>query len=94
MTVPEVQTYGEALARELAAALGEGPFTVAGPADRSGHLFGVRVPPGLSLPRLVDTLRQRNVFVSVRGSAVRVSPHVFNTPGDVHALAEALRAAG
>jgi selenocysteine lyase/cysteine desulfurase len=27
----------------------------------------------------------------VRGSAVRVSPHVFNTQDDVAALAEALR---
>jgi selenocysteine lyase/cysteine desulfurase len=93
-TVPEIQAYGEALARQLAALLGEGPFAVAGPADRTGHLFGVRVPPGLSLPRLVDTLRERNVFVSVRGSAVRVSPHVFNTPEDMQALAEALHAAG
>ena len=91
-SVPEIQAYGEALARQLAAELGDGPFTVADPADRSGHLFGVSVPPGMPLPRLLDELRQRNIIVSVRGSAVRVSPHVYNAPDDVHALAEALKA--
>jgi selenocysteine lyase/cysteine desulfurase len=90
-SVPEIQAYCETLTRGLAAELGEGPFEMAAPPDRYGHMFGVRVPPGMPLPKIVEALRAKNVYVSVRGSAVRVSPHVFNTPEDLHALAEALR---
>jgi selenocysteine lyase/cysteine desulfurase len=91
--VPEIQAYCAGLARKLAEILGEGPFRVAAPRDRAGHLFGVRVPPGVALPRLVEELQRRNVHVSVRGNSVRVSPHVFNTEEDMLALAETLRGA-
>ena len=89
--VPGIQAYCDHLAQGLAQALGEGPFRVAAPRDRAGHLFGVRVPPGTSLPKLVEELKRRDVHVSVRGTSVRVSPHVFNTPADLLALAEVLR---
>ena len=38
-------------------------------------------------------LRDRKIFVSLRGSALRVSPHLYNNEDDVEALVEALRAA-
>jgi selenocysteine lyase/cysteine desulfurase len=88
--VPEIQAYCADLAQGLAGALGEGPFRLAAPRDRAGHMFGVRVPPGTSLPKLVEELKRRDVHVSVRGNSVRVSPHVYNTPEDLLALAEAL----
>ncbi len=91
--VAEIQVYCARQAQGLADALGEGPFRVAAPQDRAGHLFGVRVPPGVALPKLVEELKRRDVHVSVRGSAVRVSPHVYNSPEDLQALAEALRGA-
>ena len=34
--------------------------------------------------------RSENVFVSVRGESVRVSPHLYNTEGDVERLFEVL----
>ena len=91
--VPEIQAYCARLAQGLADALGEGPFRVAAPQDRAGHLFGVRVPPGVALPRLVDELKRRDVHVSVRGSSVRVSPHLYNSAEDLQVLAEVLRGA-
>lgn len=62
-------------------------------AHRFGHMIGVRFPKGLP-----DGLRERltaeKVYVSVRGSAVRVSPHVYNDEADVDRLLAVLRSMG
>ncbi|MEZ0607519.1 aminotransferase class V-fold PLP-dependent enzyme [Fibrella sp. WM1] len=58
---------------------------------RGHHLLGVWVPPHLDAMVVTKTLMARNVSVSARGRAIRVSPHVYNTPDDVQALVEALR---
>jgi selenocysteine lyase/cysteine desulfurase len=60
---------------------------------RSPHLFGLRMPPGLDLADLRGALERRQVSVSLRGSSLRVSPHVYNDTEDVAALAEGMRAA-
>jgi selenocysteine lyase/cysteine desulfurase len=60
---------------------------------RSPHLFGIRMPPSLDLVTVRDALSRRNVAVSLRGSSLRVSPHLYNDASDVAALLEALRAA-
>ena len=39
---------------------------------------------------LGERLRERKVFVSIRGSAIRVSPHVYNDQADIEALIGAL----
>jgi selenocysteine lyase/cysteine desulfurase len=59
---------------------------------RVANLFGLRPPPGLSLERLRDELASRRIAVSVRGSAIRVAPHVYNDAADLEALVEALSA--
>jgi len=51
------------------------------------------MPPGLDLKSLRDTLIARRIHVSLRGSALRVSPNVYNDAGDVAALVTALEEA-
>ena len=60
------------------------------PADqRSPHMIGLRL--GSNAPDdLAARLAGRNVFVSVRGDSVRVSPHVYNNESDVERLFAAL----
>jgi selenocysteine lyase/cysteine desulfurase len=59
---------------------------------RAGHMTGLRI--GTEAPRdLATRLAARNVFVSVRGENLRVSPHLYNTKEDVHRLFEALEEA-
>jgi selenocysteine lyase/cysteine desulfurase len=87
-----VQRYCRDLTRSLleeAAALG---FGVEDERWRAGHLFGLRMPPSLNLAALRDRLVARDISVSLRGSALRVSPNVYNDAEDVAALAEVLRA--
>jgi selenocysteine lyase/cysteine desulfurase len=58
---------------------------------RAPHYLGLQMaaaPP----PQLLPELAKRNVYVSVRGSAIRVTPHVYNTEADVDRFVEALEA--
>ena len=58
---------------------------------RAAHLFGVRLPSGFSVVAMQTALSERGVSVSVRGSALRVSPHVYNDAADLAALVAAVR---
>lgn len=57
---------------------------------RAPHLLGLRFAGGTS--GLVESLRARNVFVSVRGDTMRVAPHLWTRPADVERLLAALPA--
>ena len=65
-------------------------FGVEDDAYRARHLFGLRMPAGVDLRALRDLLTARRIHVSLRGSALRVSPHVYNDEHDVAALVAAL----
>lgn len=58
---------------------------------RSPHLFGVRLPENLRLETLQEELTRRRISASLRGSALRVSVHAYNEPGDLEALVAVLR---
>lgn len=65
-------------------------YRVEDPAWRARHLVGVRLPAGGSTDVLRASLAERKVSVSVRGDAIRVSPHVYNDDEDLAALVDAL----
>ena len=56
---------------------------------RAGHLLGLRLPGGAP-EDLAARLAAARVFVSVRGDAVRVAPHVYNDEADADRLLEVL----
>ena len=56
---------------------------------RAGHFLGLRFAQGVP-PGLLDVLAREKVYVSVRGSSVRVTPHLYNTDADVERLFTAL----
>ena len=60
---------------------------------RSSHLFGLRMPPGVDLALLKQTLADRNVSASLRGTALRLAPNVYNDLEDVDVLMSVLREA-
>jgi selenocysteine lyase/cysteine desulfurase len=61
------------------------------PADRrAGHYLGLRFRGGVP-PDLPARLAAENIHVSVRGSAMRVTPHLWNTDEDVERLFAALK---
>ena len=56
---------------------------------RASHMIGLKLGPDAPAD-LAARLASENVFVSVRGRSLRVSPHLYNTEGDVERLFEVL----
>ncbi len=65
-------------------------FSVADEHERAANLFGVKLPGGLDPGACSRHLLARDIHVSVRGSSVRVSPHVYNDERDLEMLVRAL----
>jgi selenocysteine lyase/cysteine desulfurase len=68
-------------------------FTVEDEAWRGSHLFGLRMPAAIDLAGLKEALARRRVVASLRGSALRLAPNVYNDASDVEALMDGLREA-
>lgn len=60
---------------------------------RCAHLFGLRTPAGVDPVALSQALAAQNIFVSVRGDFIRVSPHLYNDERDFEALLDVLKRA-
>jgi selenocysteine lyase/cysteine desulfurase len=58
---------------------------------RANHLFGFLLPNAVDKNKLLHQLQSSKVFVSLRGDAIRVSPHVYNERRDIEALIEVLK---
>lgn len=58
---------------------------------RGNHLFGIYLPNNTNINLLKTVLAKHHVFVSFRGNAVRVSPHLYNTKKDFEVLVSCFR---
>jgi selenocysteine lyase/cysteine desulfurase len=87
--VDEIESYIGALTDEVAAGAEGLGWEVPPPERRARHMLGLRRPGGIP-EGLPARLKDANVHVSVRGSSIRVSPHVYNTSADVARLLEVL----
>jgi len=88
-----IQAYAKDLSTPLleeARALG---YRLESEAFRVGHIFGIRMPDGLCIDTVREALEREKVSTSLRGSALRVSPNVYNDQDDVDALIRALGSA-
>jgi len=65
---------------------------VSAPALRAGHFLGVRFAGGVP-PDLPDRLAAQQIYVSVRGDAMRITPHLYNNDTDIERLFAMLAAA-
>ena len=88
-----IQAYCRELTRELLAEAPDLGFTLEEEGWRGAHLFGLRAPPGRDIDRVQRMLQEANVFVSRRGSALRVAPNLYNDEQDIGAFREVLRKA-
>lgn len=86
-----IQDYCDALTNSFigdAQLLG---FQMESEAYRSKHLFGLRLPEGVSGEKALKIFHQRKLSLSLRGDAIRVSPHVYNDSKDINKLMSSLR---
>ncbi len=54
-------------------------------AHRSPHMLGIRLPDDAAR-RIANALHARQVYVSLRGNKLRISPHLYNTSDDIERL--------
>ena len=57
---------------------------------RAGHFLGLRFPGGPP-DGLLERLAEAQVYVSLRGDSMRVTPHVYNNTADIDRLIETLQ---
>ncbi|HEX6982909.1 MAG TPA: aminotransferase class V-fold PLP-dependent enzyme [Balneolaceae bacterium] len=85
-----IQSYCKELTSELVHELPTLGYKIEDEKWRGHHMFGIRLPKRITTDKLQQELGKRNIYVSVRGSAIRISPNVYNDEADVEALLEIL----
>ncbi len=60
---------------------------------RAAHLFGIRLPEGSNVMEVKDALARKRIYVSIRGNAVRIAPHVYNDRSHMDKFVQALKEA-
>jgi len=88
--VQNIQQYCKNLSEENITRLKELGYQVEDEEHRSAHLFGIRAGKHHNIQEIQKRLNERNIVVSFRGDAIRVSPNVYNTKEELHKLVEAL----
>lgn len=81
--VEAVQQYCTALSAPLVECLRNNDCRVEEDAYRAGHLFGFTLPEQYAAAALMQHLKEQQVYVSLRGNSIRVSPHVYNTDAEI-----------
>ena len=85
-----IQSYCKSLTHELVGSLREMEIEIEDDHHRAFHLFGIKLPDNINSEKLVQKFRNENLFLSVRGNSIRISPHVYNTEKDIEVLSEIL----
>ncbi|MCE2613882.1 aminotransferase class V-fold PLP-dependent enzyme [Flavobacteriaceae bacterium D16] len=83
----KIQQYCHDISAKAIQAIKESGFFIEEDPFRAKHLFGIYLRSGQELERIKKRLQNNKIFVSFRGDAIRVSPHLYNTPSDFEQLA-------
>ncbi len=92
--VDAVEHYIDSLTGEIIERLPGTPCVLASPAERErrGPYVCISARDPKNTPPLYEKLRAAQISVSLRGNALRVAPHIYNTREDVSRLIEVLSA--
>lgn len=85
-----IQQYCRELTADFIRKLPEHGYRIEDSSWRGEHMFGVRLPEHIRTDVLQERLAERNIYLSIRGSAIRISPNVYNDREDMEALMEVL----
>jgi selenocysteine lyase/cysteine desulfurase len=85
-----IRAYTLSIARDFVKAAQNKGYGIEEESKRAGNIFGIRPPTGTDLDAIRLKLAEQKIYVSVRGTAIRVSPHVYNNREDFSRLASAL----
>ncbi|MCU0324626.1 MAG: aminotransferase class V-fold PLP-dependent enzyme [Spirosomaceae bacterium] len=88
--VENIQNYTKSITENAIEELQKLGCKVASESYRVNHLFGVSLPYQIDSKQLYDNLTSQNIIVSLRGTAIRVSPHLYNDESDLDKLVETI----
>ncbi|MEM8487817.1 MAG: aminotransferase class V-fold PLP-dependent enzyme [Bacteroidota bacterium] len=89
--IENIQQYCADLTKSFCKEIKTLGFAVESPRWRAHHLFGIRVREDLSMERLMSAINNANISVSTRGTAIRISPNVYNDAADLDALLRVIK---
>ena len=85
-TPTAIQEYCKTITENVLPVLEKNGFFIEDAAFRGHHLFGIYLPNNASMQVLKEKISEKNIFVSYRGNAIRISPNVYNTKEDIEKL--------
>ncbi len=88
--ISEIQDYARELGRPLISFFQDRGVDLDDEIYRAHHLMGMPLPAQINGEALVSALQSRKVYVSLRGSNIRISINVFNKQEDVEELISAM----
>ncbi|MEP7229775.1 MAG: aminotransferase class V-fold PLP-dependent enzyme [Ginsengibacter sp.] len=88
--VNSIQDYCSNLIKPLIEILKGNNFWIEDDQYRASHLFGFLLPQHSNVNDLLEKMKERKIFVSIRGDAIRVSPHLYNTQKEIGEFSEVL----
>jgi selenocysteine lyase/cysteine desulfurase len=87
-----IQEYCGKITSKAVEQLRDAGFWIEDEAYRGNHLFGIRLPKTRDITKIKLQLQKNKISVSVRGDAIRVSPHLYNSEEDLMKLVKVLTA--
>jgi selenocysteine lyase/cysteine desulfurase len=87
--VAGAQEYIKSISQAAIESLKEKGYWIEDDGYRGGHLFGIRMLKH-EPHKIREVLHRNNIFVSIRGDAIRVAPNVYNDTRDMAKLVKAL----
>jgi selenocysteine lyase/cysteine desulfurase len=92
-TPTDIQNYCSTISMPLRKWLMERELTDDYTTEKSAaHIFSLQMSSMDKAKELAATLKLKKIYVSVRGTVIRIAPHVYNTNEDFHVLEEVLAA--
>jgi selenocysteine lyase/cysteine desulfurase len=91
--VQNIQEYCGALTDKFLPEFMDMGCQVEDPKYRAKHLFGIRLSENFDLNELKAQFMKNKVFVSFRGNAIRIAPHLYNDEGDFETLVDCFKKA-
>jgi selenocysteine lyase/cysteine desulfurase len=91
-TVPRIAATLRTLTEPIAARAEELGLTAPPAEARGPHMLGLEFPPGTAR-QVAAALAEAKVIASVRGSSLRIAPHLHTSPEDVDRLVDAVASA-
>ena len=87
--VPRIADYLKGVTSEIADRLGGAGFEPTPQRLRSPHMIGLQVPEA-KRSDVIATLESANCFAALRGSSLRIAPHLHTTTTDIDRFVDAL----